>query len=62
MPIKIDEPTKTKTIQDKNVIENNWNSLTNFLTQKSNDFTINNPNKKIKINIKGLTNNNINSS
>ena len=60
MPIAIEDPIKTKTIQDKNVIENNWNSLTNFLTQKSNNFTINNPNKRIKINIKELANNNIN--
>ena len=54
MPIGIDEP-KNKNNARKNVIEYNQNSHPNFLTKKSNNFTINNPNKKIKINIRGKT-------
>ena len=54
LPIKIETTEKIKIIQDKNIIENNCNSITNFLTQKSNQIIINNPNKKIKINLNGL--------
>ena len=60
LPIEIDSSEKTKIIQDKNIIENNWNSITNFLTQKSNQIILKDPNKKIKINTKGLKSNNIN--
>ena len=36
LPIEIDSNEKTKIIQDKNIIENNWNRVTNFLTKKCN--------------------------
>lgn len=60
LPIEVEKNEKTKIIQDKNIIENNWNNITNFLTQKCREIIIKDPNKKIKINTKGLKNNNIN--